>query len=672
MMSSRMKIFLSLLLIAGIISAGLTFWLFAEKVTVDPVRQQYQKVFSEFGKTAEEMYSQYAAYGLDILQRHRIEGLRILKQYGQIIEALQPYMDADMLFLVCREHGARLEKLLEQFQPAAIADIHSQFGMEGLRYVLDNPEVYFLLKKYGDRLVELANAKGPIVFDLVKQEQPEFIELYYDDALFKAISRFGVDGLMAIKTYRGMATTVFELLADDPRLGIVFRKYGYQQVIPVLYYFYQTKTRATLFDQLVNFEASKLFQKQDDEDPEASSSGTTTQIPPEQRQLERANRALTQIYAQGHTFLRQFDVSENGVVTPRGFVSLTNLLEELLMVSSPDKSVTIASAAQKGASDSVANESVTCDQLTATLNILGLLPQETIVSKQTRCFYLRTGVAAITTRQGIEGLMSLDARDELVARYGQAVIPFVTEYGKEGVKLLQQTDGKILQLRSIYGHDLGVLTLQYGVEVLDLVNQFGGQMLDLIRNTEGEVIPYARKYGQTIFRILEQPEGKNIISLCPVFGEEILQYAAQYPDDFMRYLLKYGKLAVKAVREHGDQVVTLARKYGDDVIFYTGLYGNEGMNLASKGQPGVILLSVIPADFWQKDDKQPVRYSLPGAYFSLLTRYPRRFHQYIGLLGEDLVSVKASYAQLFFWTITSLLLLYIVYMGYKGIVRLVK
>ena len=42
--------------------------------------------------------------------------------------------------------------------------------------MIDEPEVYFLLQRYGDRLLQLANTRGPIIFALVKTYQPEFLD----------------------------------------------------------------------------------------------------------------------------------------------------------------------------------------------------------------------------------------------------------------------------------------------------------------------------------------------------------------------------------------------------------------------------------------------------------------------------------------------------------------
>jgi hypothetical protein len=657
-----MKTFLSFLFIACIISAGLTFFLFADKEEeVDPVREQYEQVFSEFAKNAEDVYSQYEAYGLEILQNHHIEGLRVLKQYAHLVQILQPYMDSETLFLLCHKHGTQLEELLELFQPSVIAEVYTQFGMEALQYMLDDPEAYFLLVKYGDRLVQLANAKGSIVFALVRKHQPEFIELYYDDALFKTINRFGVDGLMAVKQYRGMATTVFDLFADDNRFDVVLRKYGYQQVIPVLYYFYQTKSETPpIQDRVAKFDIHKLFQ-QETEDVAESSPEKRDQITMEHKRFDRASWALGRIYERGNTFLRLFDISENGDVRPLALVSITNMIEDLLIVGLRGTSSPAPPLQQ---------EEISCEQLTTALDALGLLPHETLFSKQARCVYLRTSLSAVTTFEAIDGLIELEEHEDLVVRYGNTVVPFITQYGREGIQLLEQTDGEILQLAIIYGQDLVHFAIKYGPDVLDFINEFGRQMVDAIQRTDGEVIPYVRKYGKDVFSVLEQPEGEGILSLCPVFGEEILQFAIQYPEDFTRYLLKYGKLTVKALREHDDSAVTFARKYGDDAIFYIGLYGDDAIRIIKRGWIGIILLRVIPDDLWEEKGTQLLRHGLSGTYFYLFINHPRKFHEYVGLLGEQLFSLAPYYFQFVFWIIMALLTLYILRIVYKGLKRI--
>ena len=61
--------------------------------------------------------------------------------------------------------------------------------------------------------------------------------------------------------------------------------------------------------------------------------------------------------------------------------------------------------------------------------------------------------------------------------------------------------------------------------------------------TDGAVIPYIQKYGSDIFPVLAQPEGQQLLLLCPAFGDDILQYATRYPGEFFQDLLYYGSLA---------------------------------------------------------------------------------------------------------------------------------
>ena len=153
--------------------------------------------------------------------------------------------------------------------------------------------------------------------------------------------------------------------------------------------------------------------------------------------------------------------------------------------------------------------------------------------------------------------------------------------------------------------------------------------------------------------------------LCPVFGDEILQYAARFPDEFFRYLLKYGSLAVRVFRQYNGEVSELTRKYGDQIILYLGLYENKALWLIKKEQPGVVLLSVLPEEFLEQEEQQLFRYGLPGIYFRLFIRHPVKFHEYIGLLGEATLSLNRMYVQLVFWTVLTLVVLYIVRIIYK-------
>jgi hypothetical protein len=231
--------------------------------------------------------------------------------------------------------------------------------------------------------------------------------------------------------------------------------------------------------------------------------------------------------------------------------------------------------------------------------------------------------------------------------------------------VLQQTDGEILQLVSKYDEDLRPYVLQYGIEVFELIRQYGEQVLEAIQQSDGIVIPYIKKYGNEVFPVLAQSEGKDILLLCPVFGDEILQYATRYPGDFFRNLLKYGALTVRAFRKYDELALKLAVRYGDDMIPYLGLYTNNALRLMEAGQKGVLLLRVLPEERLTATEQNLFRYGLTGIYLSLFIRDPEKFHQYIGLLGETMFPVKPLYLQLLFWTLLVLIVLYVLRLIYK-------
>lgn len=655
-----------LFLVAVLISSGLTFWLFAPRTAeTDPLRTDYAQVFDQFGANAEEIYQQYEdAYGLEILRQHGTEGLRIVKQYGRLVGRLQSVFNASTAFHLCQQYGSQLETLLDEFQPTVIADIQDQFGPEALQYVLDQPDRYFLLKRYGERLVELANVKGAIAFDLVQTYQPEFIELYYDDALFKTMSRFGVEGVLAVKAYKGMATTIFNLFADDQRLTQALSQYGYQQVIPVLHYFYQTQAAIPAFtERLKSLELAALFQT-----PETAAEGSipSSAVPDDQTRLalqfDRASWGLAQIVTQGNTFLRQFEITAAGLVRPIPNLAAANLLEDLWL-SSLRLPIATPSAAE-----SASAPSLTCDQLLEALNLLSILPPETTFSRQARCLYLQEGIAAATSIEGIAGLIALEEYQELVTRYGTEVLPFVAQYGRDGIRLIEATNGAILQLDPVHDRERIQLALKYGAETLSLIETLGLPVIEVIRATDGAVLPYLQKYGQDVLKLLNQPDGQAFLELIPVFGDKAMQYLLQYPDDFPRYLLKYGQFSISALDHYNGSVVNTARKSGDDVIFFAGKYHDEVLRFINAGRIGLTLLRVLPEDLIEKNDRQILRDSLPRLIFALIVTAPRTMHVYIGELSQTLFALQPHYLQLIFWIVlwwVALLLLWSVLVALK-------
>ena len=99
---------------------------------------------------------------------------------------------------------------------------------------------------------------------------------------------------------------------------------------------------------------------------------------------ERVSWALQQITERGHTFLRQFTIDEAGVVTPLPAIAVTNFLEDLLLGSPPSMSRLPQSDQDVG--ESLRPIPVTCEQLGAALNILGLLSPDAMFTPQTTVY----------------------------------------------------------------------------------------------------------------------------------------------------------------------------------------------------------------------------------------------------------------------------------------------
>lgn len=645
-----MKSVLLIIVIPLLLGCGITFLVFPEKEDVlAPVREEYAETFALFGKNAEELYRQYGMAALTLLDTFQIEALRIFSQYGSSVQLLAPYLPLETIFSLFQQHADPLARILAVFQPNIIAEVYTRFGEDGLKYLLDDPEVYFLLQQYGERLISLANAKGPIVFTLVKKHEPEFLELYYDEALFQAIAHFGVDGLLALKTYRGKASAIFEIFADDDRFAVVLRTYSYQQVIPILYYFYQKPQQtSSIAAAIANFELYRLFEQPEKQEMDALS---------EHIRIEQANWALARIYESGQTFLRQFVVTEQGDVRPLPLMALTNLVESLV------------SPVKHNLDNRPASQDIhACESLKAALQVFGLLPAGIGVSNQTTCLALQTGLPHVKTIEGIAGLIQLDEYTDLMNRYGSGVVPFVARYGRPGIELLEQTEGEILYFSTLYGEEVIQDILRYSSDVLTLIKTHGDQVLAAIRATHGAIIPSLHNYGKEALMVFAQPHGDSLLSLCPVFGEDLVVYAARYPADFSRYLLKYGALTMTAFRRYDQRAADLAGQYDDEAIYYLGLHGEPALQVMSAGKIGLAFLEVVPKDFFLTEGEK-VPLTVWEMALTLLRRHPARFHHLVGVLGQHLLALPPVYSQLIFWTLMSAMALFFLKSGYALLKR---
>lgn len=621
-----MRRFFSVLLLSAALGAGLTLWVWvAPPAPVDPLREQYADVFSRFGRHAEDAYARFDdAAGLDILRQYDTDGLRILLQYRELVSALLPHLGAESVALLLRDQGERLGDGLRIFQPHVVAELYRDFGADGVRFVLDAPERAFLLREHGQSLMELARQKGPVMFDLVRAYSPEFLEVYYDDGFFQAIRIAGVEGLLAMRAYPGMAGAIFAQLGDEPRFAEVLRAYGYRQVIPILHHVAQ-------FRETGSGQAGPA-------EPDADE----TPVPnPGERQAENMRRTLEHIHRKGQSFLRQFAVAPDGTVTRRPVMAFANVVEEALLGD-----------AQYAALPPREAQTSECAFLYAALELLGLWPAGVAMPPDDACPALQSGLAAATSQEGIEGLLALDQDDGLLRQYGQDAPLFVAQYGPAGLRLLEQTDGAILSLARALGPDMVAYALEYGAVVLDIYAEFGPEALNAIRATRGAVIPYLLPDGDTIFQILEQPDGAAMLKLLPVFGEPVVKQASRYPDDFARLLFKYGRSALTALERYDAAIIADAGEFGDDVVFYAGRYGDPAFELVRQGTMGVNLLRLLPEA--KLRDESFLNAALPVTLLKLLVTSPRTLHAYVGLLGETYLPVDARYLQVVFWMLLSL------------------
>ena len=233
---------------------------------------------------------------------------------------------------------------------------------------------------------------------------------------------------------------------------------------------------------------------------------------------------------------------------------------------------------------------------------------------------------------------------------------------------MQETDGTILTFAQTHRQDVLNYAVQYGPDVVELVNEFGNQMIEAIRKTSGGIIPYARTHGSAILQLLNHPEGNAMISLIPVFGDTVIDYTLQYPNDFPRYLLQYGHDAINAVTSYKSELMTLAGKHGDDAVFYAAHYGDNAVALIRQGIIGITLLRVLPEE--RLTDAQFLGRGLPRIYFTLLITSPKVMHAYIGQLSQAWLPLPSYYAQVVFWMLPSLIVLYLLRWIYKLITNI--
>ncbi|MEK7291578.1 MAG: hypothetical protein AAB013_06645, partial [Planctomycetota bacterium] len=206
---------------------------------VNPVYNIYKDVFEQFGDNAERLYKQYGIFTLEFLKEYKIEGLALLEKYGREITNLYPLLDYRDIFHLYNDQGNNINNL-HIFSPESLAKFYKDFSDEGVRFISNNPENFFLIsedKEKGLELMNLANEKGDIVFPLARKHGTAFARLYDKDVL-NAVIKFQEDGLLAVKEFGEKAKILFNLFIDDDTFYHVIKTYGHKQTIPIIYLFY--------------------------------------------------------------------------------------------------------------------------------------------------------------------------------------------------------------------------------------------------------------------------------------------------------------------------------------------------------------------------------------------------------------------------------------------------
>ena len=129
---------------------------------VNSVHNIYKDVFEQFGDNAERLYKQYGIFTLEFLKEYKIEGLALLEKYGREITNLYPLLDYRDIFHLYNDQGNNINNL-HIFSPESLAKFYKDFSDEGVRFISNNPENFFLIsedKEKGLELMNLCQRKG--------------------------------------------------------------------------------------------------------------------------------------------------------------------------------------------------------------------------------------------------------------------------------------------------------------------------------------------------------------------------------------------------------------------------------------------------------------------------------------------------------------------------------
>lgn len=573
----------------------------------DAAYARYKKVFGQFGDNAERLYQQYGTFALEFLEEYKIEGLVLLEKFGKEMAGLHPLLDYRDIFHLYANFGNTINNL-SIFSPKTLAEFYKTFGDEGLKYVANNPENFFLLsedKDNGLELISLANNKGDIVFPLTRRHGMAFAKLYDKDVL-NIVMKFREEGLLAMKEYGEKAKIIFSLFIDDDTFCQVIRTYGYKQTIPIIYLFYDNKDfNSQFYTYLKTASACEWISSW------WYGTGTSAVTIHNDAAIKRENarRAITLIFELGNDFLDRFEILDISNVKEEAITTITNKLRNFFI-----------SDVERVSRKRIRQEDITFqDKLFAGLDILGFVPIGGGVSKGARL--AAKGAQFARTTKGFKGLMHVT--EDLVVSYGDDVVPFVAKYGDDGITALKATDGNILKLSQQYGDDVVRYVSKYGVDAGKVIERYGDDVLSLARMYGDDVIKYTALYGIDGLAAIQR-HGKDIVLLSSLYGDDVVGMSILHGDDVISYATKYGSSGVKVIEKYGDDVIHMAKMHGDDVIRYVGIYGDDGLRLAGKGKTGLFVMRFMSPKVFAKCVKF-IKYGLIASILLILITHPIAF-----------------------------------------------
>ena len=574
---------------------------------VNVVYKNHKDVFEQFGENAERLYQLHGAFALEFLKEYKIEGLALLERHAGEMASLYPMLDYRDIFQLFNNPDNNAENL-KIFSPEILTNFYKTFGSEGIKYITDNPENFFLIsgdKKKGHELIQLANEKGDIVFPLTRKHGIAFAK-HYDKDVLNIVIKFQEDGLLAIKEYGDKAKMLFSLFIDEETFYHVIKTYGHKQTIPIIYLFYDNKDFNSQMSNYLkttnayNWLSSWWY---------GTDTATINTQDAESASYNNARRAVNLIFELGNDFIDRFEIVDINNVKEEAVTTITNKLRNFFI-----------SDVEKVSRKRIRQEDITFqDKLFAGLDILGFVPIGSGISKGAQL--AAKGAQSARTVKGFKGLANLT--DDLVKAYGDDIIKFVANHGDDGIKAVQATDGKILKLSQQYGDDVVRYVSRYGADAEKTIEKYGDDVLSLARQFGDDVIKYTTLYGDDALNIIKK-HGKDIVLLSSIYGDNVIKLSITHGDDIIKYVSRYGASGGRVIEKYGDDVIGLAKRYGDDVIKYVGMYGDDGLKLAGKGKAGLFIMRFMSPKVFTKCVKF-IKYGLIATIFLTIATHPIAF-----------------------------------------------